>query len=121
MNIEKLLELRELAAKSTRVVGWYAHSQHDGYHPGKAAVRGPFGRWMLIEGGENRPGEMGEGVADLYDDAKFAAAAMNSLVPLLNEIDQLKADWNRQAAQWNARHLAFEREIRELKEPTHDS
>jgi hypothetical protein len=81
--------LRELAAKSTRVQGWYAHSQYDGYHPGKASVRGPFGRWLLVEGGENKPGELGQGVADLYDDAKFAAAAMNNLPALLDALDRI--------------------------------
>jgi len=30
-------------------------------------------------------------VADLFDDAKFAAAAMNSLVELLDEIDRLES------------------------------
>lgn len=51
MNKEKRNELREIANKSTRVVGWYPHSQYDGYHLGKASVRGPFGRWLLVEGG----------------------------------------------------------------------
>lgn len=93
-------ELRELAAKSTRVVGWYPHSQYDGYHPGKASVRGPYGRWLLVEGGENKPGELGHGVADLYDDAKFAAAAMNNLVHLLDEIDRLKKEVQQLKQDW---------------------
>ena len=54
IGIDKLKELYE---KSTRVVSWYAHSQYDGYHPGKASVRGPYGRWMLIEGGSNGMGD----------------------------------------------------------------
>ena len=83
--------LREIAANSTRVVAWYPHSQYDGYHPGKASIRGPFGRWMLIEGGENEPGKLGSGVADLTNDAIFGAEAMNNLVPLCDEIDALRA------------------------------
>lgn len=94
LSKDQIQALRELKEKSTQVVRWYPHSQYDGYHPGKASVRGPFGRWMLIEGGEHGLGEygtgkakLGEGVADLYDDAKFAAAAMNSLPTLLNMIE----------------------------------
>ena len=87
-------ELRELAAASTRVVNWYPHSQSDGgYHPGKASVRGPFGRWFLVSGGDNGMGDPIKypvPVADLYDDAKFAAAAMNNLVPLLDEVETLR-------------------------------
>ena len=66
----------ELEKKSSQVVQWYPHSQYDGYHPGKASVRGPFGRWLLIEGGEN-DGKLGYGIADLYDDAKYCAHSMN--------------------------------------------
>lgn len=82
--------LRELANKSTRVVGWYPHSQYDGYHLGNASVRGPFGQWFLVQGAEEGT-KYSEHVADLYDDAKFAAAAMNNLVALLDEIDRLEA------------------------------
>lgn len=87
--------LRALAEASTRVVGWYPHSQYDGYHPGKASVRGPFGRWLLVEGGDNGmrdPVKYPTPVADLYDDAKFAAAAMNNLVPLLDAIDEMEKE-----------------------------
>ncbi len=85
-------ELRKLAENSTKVVSWYPHSQYDRYHPGKASVRGPFGRWFLLDGGECKNGspELGQGVADLYDDAKFAAAAMNNLVPLLDRVEELE-------------------------------
>lgn len=71
---------------STRVVKWYPHSQSDGYHLGKASVRGPFGRWFLVEGGSNGMGDPIKSptpVSDLFDDAKFAAAAMNALQKLL--------------------------------------
>lgn len=79
--------LKELCGKSTQVVGWYAHSQHDGYHPGKASVRGPFGRWFMVDGATK--GQQGyEYVADLYDDAKFAAVAMNYLPALLELLDE---------------------------------
>lgn len=87
---ECLEQLRDLCDKSTRVNAWYPHSQYDGYHSGKASIRGPFGRWLLVEGGESGApgGKLGSGVADLYDDAKFAAAAMNSMPALLDLIDE---------------------------------
>lgn len=87
-------KLRELAERSTRVVAWYPHSKHDGYHPGKASVRGPFGRWLLVEGGSNGLNDEGNHptpVADLDDDANFAAAAMNNFVPLLDEVQRLES------------------------------
>lgn len=104
-------ELRKLAEASTRVVGWYAHSQYDGYHPGSASVRGPFGRWLMVEGGDNGMGDPVKyptPVADLYDDAKFAAAAMNSLVPLLDENEQLEKE------------LSFARQVAVLRGQTID-
>lgn len=82
--------LSELERKSSRVNGWYAHNQYDSYHPGRASVRGPFGRWLLVEGGENKPGELGVGIADLYDDAKFAAAIMSNARALLDDLDTLE-------------------------------
>lgn len=88
-----LKELRELAVKFTHVVGWYPHGPGDGYHPGQASVRGPFGRWFLLSGGDNGMGDSVKHptpVADLIDDAKFASAAMNNLVPLLDEIERLE-------------------------------
>lgn len=91
IGIDKLKELYE---KSTRVVSWYAHSQYDGYHPGKASVRGPYGRWMLIEGGSNGMGDEKKyptPVADLYDDAQYTAAALNSVPHLINKITALEA------------------------------
>lgn len=99
-------ELRKLAEASTEVVSWYPHSQYDGYHVGKASVRGPFGRWFLVSGGDNGMGDTIKyptPVADLFDDAKFAAAAMNNLIPLLNEIEQLEVELS------FARKLAIER------------
>ena len=87
-------KLRELAKSSTKVAGWYAHSQYDGYHLGQASVRGPFGRWFLVSGGDNGmkdPVNHPVPVSDLFDDAKFAAAAMNNLVALLDEIEVLES------------------------------
>ncbi len=90
MTKDELNMLRILAEKSTRVQGWYPYSTGDGYHPTEASVRGPFGRWFRVSGGESGAGgKLGEGVADLNDDAKFAAAAMNNLVALLDENDML--------------------------------
>lgn len=86
-----LEELRAIAAKASKVVGWYPYPKGDGYHPGKASVRGPYGRWFLVEGGVDANGELYEGMADLNDDAKFAAAALNNFAPLLDEIDRLRS------------------------------
>lgn len=85
MTNEQRLRLRELAKNSTEVVQWYPHGPGDGYHLGKGCVRGPFSRWFMVE--EVAP-EYKQCVADVYDDAKFCAAAMNNLVPLLDELDK---------------------------------
>lgn len=77
MSETELNELRELAKASTNVVAWYAHSQE---------VRGPFCRWFTCS--EVSP-QYRKNVAATSDDCKFAAAAMNNLVPLLDEIDRL--------------------------------
>lgn len=124
IGIDKLKELYE---KSTRVVSWYAHSQYDGYHPGKASVRGPYGRWMLIEGGSNGMGDEKKyptPVADLYDDAQYTAAALNSVPHLINRIEALEALAKQMAealkqilntkhdkSEWLARRLLAERAL----------
>ena len=84
MSRDELEELKKVANKSTRVVGWYAH-------PYEGEVRGPFGRWFTCTGGENA-GVQPESVADISDDCKFAAAAMNNLVPLLEHIEKLEKE-----------------------------
>jgi hypothetical protein len=92
---EREKEIREAEAKSTRVVAWYPHSQYEGDHIGKASVRGPFGRWFLVKGGDNGMGDPVNHptpVADLFDDAKYAAIAMNSIPLLLSELDAVRAD-----------------------------
>lgn len=76
---ERLMELREIANASTKVTGWYAHSRE---------VRGPFCRWFAVS--EVAP-EYRKHVADPVDDVRFAAAAMNSLVPLLDLVEKLTA------------------------------
>lgn len=85
-------EIEEKLEKSTKVVAWYPHSQYDGYHLGEASVRGPFGRWFLVSGGHNgmNQTEYPTPVADLCDDAKYCAIAMNSIPILLNEINALR-------------------------------
>lgn len=107
-------EIKEALAKSTKVVGWYPYSQFDGYHLGKASVRGPFGRWLLVEGGDNGMGDPinhPTPVADLFDDAIYAAIAMNSVPILLNEIEKLRnlVDLNANACE------ALSQEIDRLK------
>lgn len=93
LSLKERKHARELEAKSTQVNAWYPHSQYDGYHHGKASVRGPFGRWLLVEGGDNGMDqrEYPTPVADLYDDAKYAAEAMNNYPRALNDLDSKDA------------------------------
>lgn len=89
MTKDELKLLRELAEDSTKVVGWYAHGGGDRCELHEATVRGPFGRWLKISDvGEKYRHE----VALAEDDAKFAAAAMNNLVPLLDYVEELKTN-----------------------------
>lgn len=91
----ELERLETLKRESTQVVSWYAHSQGDGYHLGKASVRGPFGRWFLVQGGDNGMGDPVKypvPVADLYADAKYAAAAMNALPGLIQDLRSAMAE-----------------------------
>lgn len=80
ITAEDLQMLKELEAKSTQVVGWYAH------HGGQ--VRGPFCRWFNVT--EVAP-EYKKNVAAASDDAKFCAAAMNYLPKLIERIEELEA------------------------------
>lgn len=75
---EELRRLRELTDKSTRVVGWYAHSY-------SGEVRGPYHRWFKCTGNEDKKYP----TAEIEDDVKYAAAAMTSLPALLDHIDKL--------------------------------
>ena len=77
---ERLVELREIANNSTWVVGWYAH---------RTEVRGPFCRWLTVS--EVLP-KYEKHVAERSADALFAAAAMNSLVLLLDRIETLEEE-----------------------------
>jgi hypothetical protein len=78
MTKEERDKLREIASKATQVVSWYAHP---------AEVRGPFHRWLNISEVDDK---YKGNVASQADDAEFAAAAMNNLVPLLDTIDKLE-------------------------------
>jgi hypothetical protein len=71
-------QLRELASKSTQVVGWYDHGLQDG------TIRGPFHRWFKCE--EVEP-KYARHVASVPAETAFVTAAMNNLVPLLDELD----------------------------------
>lgn len=84
---DELNMLRELKAKSTQVNGWYHYSVGDGYHPGFASVRGPYHRWFLVQAGDDQGHG---GLASQDDDAKFAAAAMNNLPQLVDDVVTLK-------------------------------
>lgn len=73
-------KLKELYAKSTHAVSWYAHNTE---------VRGPFHRWFIVEKGDEQ-GNKGA-LADQWDDAAYCAAAMNSVPHLINRIAALEA------------------------------
>lgn len=93
MTDEEVQKIKEAKDKSTLVVSWYAHSQFDGYHPGQATVRGPFGRWFRVSGGDNGIGDpvnCPTPVADMFDDAKYAALALNSVPRFIQEREELK-------------------------------
>lgn len=72
-------ELRLLIEKSTPVVGWWEHG---------GTIRGPWHRWFNCQLGTDTNGEH---LAPVEDDVKFAAAAMNNLVHLLDELDAKEA------------------------------
>lgn len=77
MTKQRRDQLREIASKSTKVVAWY----DDG-----GTVRGPFNRWFHCT---DVPEQYRSHVAWAGDDCTFAAAAMNNLVPLLDELDAM--------------------------------
>lgn len=80
--------LKHLCDKATQVVGWYHHNMWSN------EVRGPFGRWFTVSGGDNGMGDPVKypvPVAELYEDAAFCAAAMSSLPALLELLDEKDA------------------------------
>ncbi len=79
--------LRKLAELSTQTE-WYPHRSADCYGP-EPTVRGPFFRWFKCTAVQP---EDQHHVADAGDDVYFAAAAMNNLIPLLDEIEQLEKE-----------------------------
>lgn len=83
---EKLDEMLRVARAATQVVNWYPHGPYDGYHPGAASVRGPFWRWLIVNEGRGWDQSKPKPVANVEDDAKFAAMAMNNLVPLVESL-----------------------------------
>jgi hypothetical protein len=77
-------ELKELKSKSTVVNGWYPHGA-EGDENSEATVRGPFCRWLKVS--QVQP-EYRKHVADMADDAKYAAAAMNSAPKLVAALEE---------------------------------
>lgn len=77
LDIDHLIGLWE---KSTKVVAWYPH-------PGN--VRGPFGRWFNITPVDP---QYEKHVASASDDAEYAAAAMNAVPYLIQEIESLRME-----------------------------
>lgn len=80
VSIKDLELLKELHAKSTRVVAWYGHA---------AEVRGPFNRWLTVS--EVQP-QYKNNVASRSEDAAYAAAAMNMLPKLIECIEELRKE-----------------------------
>lgn len=77
--------LRTLAEASTMVTSWYPHGEtKEAEGP---TVRGPFHRWFVCW---NVSPDYQHLVANPMDDCKFAAAAMNNLVPLLDKLDTIE-------------------------------
>jgi hypothetical protein len=76
---EEIDELCELYAKSTKVVAWYSH------YPGE--VRGPFCRWLKVTEVDD---QYKKHVAEIGDESRYAAAAMNNLPRLIVNIKQLE-------------------------------
>lgn len=72
-----IAEIKEFYKNSTQVVGWYAHPSE---------VRGPFCRWFTVS--DVSP-EYEKHVAYKGDDAKYAAAAMNNVIHLIDKIESL--------------------------------
>lgn len=82
INLSKILEL---CSRATQVVSWYPHGPYDGYHPGEASVRGPFCRWLIVKEGGGWDESKPKPVANVEDDAEFAAAAMNNIVAIIED------------------------------------
>ena len=81
VTAELLAELKDLASKSTQVVGWYPH----GYD---RTVQGPFCRWFTCS--EVLP-EYEKHVGSVENDVRYCAAAMNAVPALVGYIEELKA------------------------------
>jgi hypothetical protein len=73
-------KLKELMKNSTNVVNWYPYMETNG-----ATVRGPWSRWFRVDDVDYGK----EHVSSALDDAKYAAAAMNSMPALLALLDDL--------------------------------
>jgi len=84
-NNLNLQQLKERMDKSTEVVNWYPYMEVDG-----ATVRGPWGRWFRV----NDIDYGKEHVASALDDAEYAAAAMNNLPKLIDELEQFRKTFN---------------------------
>lgn len=82
LSLEELKELRDIASKSTRVVNWYPHYEE---------VRGPYRRWFTCTEVSD---DSKKHVASKSDDCRFAAAAMNNPVPLLDLIEEQQRELN---------------------------
>lgn len=81
-----LEELKELEKKSTQVVGW-----HDNY-ASAGEIRGPFNRWLTVS---NVAPMYEQHVGSREDDAKYAAACMNMVPHLIQNIEELQKEVER--------------------------
>ena len=80
--------IKSLILKSTSVVNWYPHGYESTKNMG-ATVRGPYGRWLYVT---EKQGDDPEHIASAEDDAKYAAAAMNYLPHLVEEVETLREE-----------------------------
>lgn len=80
ISIAELERLKQIAAASTKVNGWYAH-------PHEGQVRGPFNRWFQVSDVDP---QYAKNVAYKGDDARFAAEAMNNMLKLIECIEDLR-------------------------------
>lgn len=78
ISIADLEALKLTAQSSTKVNHWYLHG---------TTIRGPFNRWLNVT--EVDPAYKAN-VASAYDDALFAATAMNNMLKLIECIEDLR-------------------------------
>ena len=85
LTSKELEEISRIERAATKANTWFAHRGGDCYG-NRATVRGPFFRWFEVR--EVDP-QYQKHVAEAYDDAQYAACAMNSVPALLETVREL--------------------------------